>query len=113
MARGAQRLEATPGEDLRVFGLGLGWQGVEEALAGTPPGSPRTRLVLKGDRTIELAVKEADLYSIRAPLPAGMDPGAYEVWIHNGCGGRRDGPDVRNRCRCGYQRRGLTGSSMS
>ncbi len=86
-ARGAQRLEATPGEDLRVFGLGLGWQGVEEALAGTPPGSPRTRLVLKGDRTIELAVKEADLYSIRAPLPAGMDPGAYEVWIHNGCGG--------------------------
>ena len=86
-ARGAQRLEATPGEDLRVFGLGLGWRGVEEALAGTPPGSPRTRLVLKGDRTIELAVKEADLYSIRAPLPAGMDPGAYEVWIHNGCGG--------------------------
>lgn len=86
-ARGDRRLEATPGEDLRVFGLGLGWRGVEEALAGTPPGSPRTRLVLQGARTIELAVQEADLYSIRAPLPTGMDPGAYEVWIHNGCGG--------------------------
>ncbi|MFM8357297.1 MAG: hypothetical protein ACKOET_01950, partial [Verrucomicrobiota bacterium] len=33
-ARGAQRLEATPGEDLRVFGLGLGWAGVQEPLAG-------------------------------------------------------------------------------
>jgi len=66
-ARGSQRLEATPGEDLRVFGLGLGWAGVHEALAGLPPGSPKTRLALRGSRKVELAVQEADLYAVRAP----------------------------------------------
>lgn len=87
--RGAQRLEAVPGEDLRVFGLGLGWAGVHEALAGMPPGSPTTRLVLRGREAVELGVKEADLYSVRAPLPGNLPPGEYEVWVHNGCGGPR------------------------
>ena len=86
-ARGARRLDPTPGEDLRVFGLGLGWQGAREPLAGTPPGNPRTRLVLRGPERVELEVSQADLYSIRAPLPAGLAPGDYEVWVHNGCGG--------------------------
>ncbi len=93
-ARGAQRLEATPGEDLRVFGLGLGWAGVHEALAGLPPGSPKTRVVLRGSRKVELAVLEADLYSARAPLPADLPAGDYEVWVHNGCGG----PQAWARC---------------
>ncbi|MBM3823902.1 MAG: hypothetical protein FJ404_13635 [Verrucomicrobia bacterium] len=93
-ARGSQRLEATPGEDLRVFGLGLGWAGVHEALAGLPPGSPKTRLALRGSRNVELAVREADLYSVRAPLPADLPPGDYEVWVHNGCGG----PQAWARC---------------
>jgi len=88
-ARGSQRLEATPGEDLRVFGLGLGWAGVHEALAGLPPGSPKTRLALRGSRNVELAVQQADLYSVRAPLPADLPAGEYEVWVHNGCGGPR------------------------
>lgn len=88
-ARGAQRLAAAPGEDLRVFGLGLGWAGVHEPLAGLPPGSPRTRVVLHGSRNVELSVIEADLYSARAPLPADLPAGEYVVWVHNGCGGPR------------------------
>jgi len=86
-ARGAQRLEATAGEDLRVFGLGLGWAGVNEPLAGLPPGTPKTRVALRGIRAVELAVQEADLYSVRAPLPTDLPAGDYEVWVHNGCGG--------------------------
>ncbi len=93
-ARGAQRLAATPGEDLRVFGLGLGWAGVNEALAGIPPGSPRTRIALRGAREVELTVRDADLYSARAPLPGDLPAGEYEVWVHNGCGG----PQAWARC---------------
>ncbi|MFM7216201.1 MAG: glycosyl hydrolase family 28-related protein, partial [Verrucomicrobiota bacterium] len=93
-ARGAQRLEATAGEDLRVFGLGLGWAGVNEPLAGLPPGTPKTRVALRGLCAVELAVQEADLYSVRAPLPADLPAGDYEVWVHNGCGG----PQAWARC---------------
>jgi len=93
-ARGAERLEASPGNEVRVFGLGLGWMGVREPLAGTPPGSPRTRLVLVGEQTVELTVSESDLYSLRAPMPADLKPGDYQVWVHNGCGG----PQAWGRC---------------
>ena len=86
-ARGSFRLDATPGEDLRIFGIGLGWNGAREPLAGTPPGKPASRVVLKGPKTLELAVREADLYSLHAPIPANVAPGDYEVWVHNGCGG--------------------------
>ncbi|NBP24881.1 MAG: hypothetical protein EBU81_10120, partial [Proteobacteria bacterium] len=92
--RGAQRLEAVPGEDLRLFGLGLGWRGVHEALAGEPPKNRGTRIVLQGPRTTELVVADADLYSARAPLPADLPVGEYTVWVHNGCGG----PSAWGRC---------------
>ncbi len=92
--RGAQRLEALPGEDLRLFGLGLGWRGVHEALAGEPPKNLGTRIVLQGPRTTELVVADADLYSARAPLPADLPVGEYTVWVHNGCGG----PAAWGRC---------------
>lgn len=93
-ARGADKLVAEPGGGIRVFGLGLGWAGVREALAGEPPGSPRTRLVLQGPATVELMATEADLYSARATLPTDVAPGEYEVWVHNGCGG----PSGWGRC---------------
>ena len=86
-ARGAEKLAAEPGGEVRVFGLGLGWSGVREALAGTPPGTPQTRVVLQGARVVELMASEADLYSARATLPLDVPPGDYDVWVHNGCGG--------------------------
>jgi hypothetical protein len=92
--RGAQRLEAVPGEDLRLFGLGLGWRGVHQPLAGEPPKNRGTRIVLQGPRTTELVVADADLYSARAPLPADLPVGEYTVWVHNGCGG----PAAWGRC---------------
>ena len=92
--RGAQRLEAVPGEDLRLFGLGLGWRGVHQPLAGEPPKNRGTRIVLQGPRTTELVVSDADLYSARAPLPADLPVGEYIVWVHNGCGG----PAAWGRC---------------
>lgn len=93
-ARGAGQLDAVAGSDLRVFGLGLGWRGVHEALAGEPPRGTRTRIVLLGARTVELATADADLYSARAPLPGDLPPGDYAVWVHNGCGG----PEAWGRC---------------
>ncbi|MFM7803418.1 MAG: hypothetical protein ACKPGK_02850, partial [Verrucomicrobiota bacterium] len=57
-ARGAGQLDAVAGSDLRVFGLGLGWRGVHEALAGEPPRGTRTRIVLMGARTVELATAD-------------------------------------------------------
>ena len=86
-ARGAHRLNAVPGEDLRLFGLGLGWRGVHEPLAGKPPKNLGTRIVLQGPRTTELVTADADLYSARAPLPKDLPEGEYIVWVHNGCGG--------------------------
>gem|GEM_PF-1383492 len=85
--RGAQRLEAAPGDEIRVFGLGLGWEGAREPLAGRPPGTPKTRVVLVGGSVVELPVSESDLYSARAALPGDLIPGEYVVWVHNGCGG--------------------------
>ena len=88
-ARGAERLEATVGDDIRIFGLGLGWDGVREPLAGSPPGSPKTRVFLVGTDSVEIPVLAADLYSVRASVPRDLKPGDYAVWVHNGCGGPR------------------------
>ncbi len=93
-ARGAQRLDAVPGEELRLFGLSLGWRGVHGPLAGEPPKNLGTRIVLQGPRTTELVVADADLYSARAPLPADLPVGEHTVWVHNGCGG----PEAWGRC---------------
>ncbi len=88
-ARGAERLEATVGDDIRIFGLGLGWDGVREPLAGSPPGSPKTRVILVGTDSVEIPVLASDLYSVRASVPRDLKPGDYAVWVHNGCGGPR------------------------
>lgn len=91
--RGAQRLEAAPGEDLRLFGLGLGWRGVHEALAGEPPKT--------WERASCFRDRERPSWSLpmrisiqRAPLPADLPVGEYTVWVHNGCGG----PAAWGRC---------------
>ena len=87
-ARGGSNLDAYPGGTLRVFGLGLGWKGAREDLAGTPPGNPTTKVVLRsGVNDISLVVEKADLYSAQAQVPNTIEPGDYEVWVHNGCGG--------------------------
>jgi hypothetical protein len=86
--RGADTMIANPNGEFRVFGLGLGWNGIRQPLAGIPPGVERTRIVLKGPETLELVSEEADLYSLRAKLPKELPEGDYELWVHNGCGGR-------------------------
>jgi hypothetical protein len=67
---------ASPGGWLRVFGRCLSSDG-------------RASLVLvQGDRRIELPLSKKDVWSLDAAVPETLPPGAYEVYLHNGCGGK-------------------------
>ena len=66
---------ASPGGWLRVFGRSLSFD--EKAQMALKRGSDR----------IELLLQQQDQWSVTAPLPAKLAPGAYEVFIHNGHGG--------------------------
>ena len=41
----------------------------------------------QGDNYIELPLQQQDQWSVTAPLPEGLTPGIYEVFVHNGYGG--------------------------
>jgi len=76
---------ASPGGTVRVFGKNLGWRPSPDGKndAGTWPQSTVT---LRGERTVALSAK-ADCYSLEFMVPADLRPGAYELRVHNGCGG--------------------------
>lgn len=79
-------LDASPGGWVRAFGTCLAWKGIEQYLAGKPPGSPRTTVIMKGPRELRM-VAEADCYSAKIPLPEDLPEGIYNVYVNNGCGG--------------------------
>ncbi|MEI6500005.1 MAG: glycosyl hydrolase family 28-related protein, partial [Armatimonadota bacterium] len=68
---------ATPGGSVRVLGKNL-----------TRPGQERgnAALLLKGPRSV-LLTAAADCYMGRCALPKDLPTGAYQLLVHNGCGG--------------------------
>ncbi|MBM4044884.1 MAG: hypothetical protein FJ279_07210 [Planctomycetes bacterium] len=85
-AQGDLGLEASPGGWVRAFGTCLAWQGIGKPLAGAPPGSPATTILLTGPKKLRLNA-QADCYSAQAALPADAPEGTYQLSVHNGCGG--------------------------
>lgn len=67
---------ASPGGWVRVFGRCLGWS-----------GRAITTVFLRGARGVAISAK-ADCYSARAELPKHLPAGDYEVFVHNGFGGK-------------------------
>ena len=66
---------ASPGGWLRVFGRSLSFD-------------EKAQIALKqGDDHIELPLQQQDQWSVTAPLPTKLAPGAYEIFVHNGHGG--------------------------
>lgn len=66
---------ASPGGWLRLFGRCLSFHA-------------KAQMALKqGDNYIELPLQQQDQWSVTAPLPEGLTPGIYEVFVHNGYGG--------------------------
>jgi hypothetical protein len=85
-AQGDLGLDASPGGWVQALGTCLAWQGIEKPLAGTPPGSPATTVLMVGPRVLRVAAK-ADCYSAQVELPADLPEARYRVFVHNGCGG--------------------------
>ena len=73
--QGDRGRSASPSGWLRVFGRSLSFD-------------EKAQMALKrGDNRVELPLQQQDQWSVTAPLPAKLTPGAYEVFIHNGHGG--------------------------
>ena len=73
--QGDRGRSASPGGWLRVFGRSLSFD-------------EKAQMALKqGDDHIELPLQQQDQWSVTAPLPAKLTPGAYEIFVHNGHGG--------------------------
>ena len=75
--QGDEGQRATPGGWLRAFGKCLGM-------------APGAQLVLQGadGRALALKISENTCWAIGGPVPATVKPGDYEVFVHNGWGGR-------------------------
>jgi Pectate lyase superfamily protein len=52
-------------------------------------------LILRGPRTVRLKVS-GDRYAVRAAIPEDLPPGDYQVFAHNGCGGKLGWSDGRH-----------------
>ena len=50
-------------------------------------GTPRALLHTPGGQWLELAVTNAERFSLLAQLPEKLEPGRYDLWLHNGFGG--------------------------
>ena len=73
--QGDEGQRATPGGWLRVFGKCLGGDGAQMVLA--PPTGAQ----------VPLKLTQNTCWAIGAALPAGLKPGEYAVFVHNGHGG--------------------------
>lgn len=71
--------EVAPGTEVQVVGKDL--------LLPDGSGSSLIAIRAAGDRWQTFPATSADRYSILAKLPATLAPGAYELALHNGCGG--------------------------
>ena len=74
--QGDAGLDASPGGRIRLFGTCLGWG-----------GRPKTTVVLKGAQAFTLT-SSAQPYSAQVDLPQDLPADQYEVFVHNGYGGR-------------------------
>ena len=71
---GGEKHVAFAGEEIRLFGKNFG--------IGT------TAWLVLGKRTVPLAVKKAEKYTVRLSVPDGTPLGQYQLWASNGFGGQ-------------------------
>ena len=77
---GLSENQAPPGARVQVIGKNL--------LLLRDLGTARAALRAADGRWTDLAVTQAERFSLRAQLPAQLAEGRYELWIHNGFGGQ-------------------------
>jgi hypothetical protein len=76
---------ASPGGKVRVFGKNLGWPPDAER-RDNPRDRPQSSVTLRSQQTLLLPAK-ADCYGLEFAVPGDLQPGTYELRVHNGCGG--------------------------
>ncbi len=77
-AQGDAGIGASPGGWLRVFGRCVGSEDASASVALVPEA---------GGTPVALKVTAADTWSLHADVPAGVPPGRYRIFVHNGHGG--------------------------
>lgn len=75
--QGDQGSAASPGGWLRVLGKSLNFGGVSQAL-----------LKIADAKTVALKITAADCYSVTCRIPESLSDGDYDVYVHNGLGGK-------------------------
>lgn len=76
---------ASPGGRVRVFGKNLGWSPDADRQDNAGPRLPSS-VTLRSQQTRWLPAK-ADCYSLEFTVPSDLQPGIYQLRVHNGCGG--------------------------